>query len=93
MYLSACPLICVLIQPLAIRPSTDTPTHVSVYVRHIQSCVCVSEVGAQGGPCTATIFCSIVHLYPLYSASSPEPLTKYSITGYRYNRRSHTMFT
>jgi hypothetical protein len=41
--------------------------------------ISIREVGAQGDPCIATIFWSVVHPHLLYSASSPIPLTKYSI--------------
>jgi hypothetical protein len=37
----------------------------------------MSLVGAQGDPCTASIFWSIVRPHLLYSASRPVPLTKY----------------
>jgi hypothetical protein len=36
-------------------------------------------LGTQGDSCTTTIFSSVVHAHLLYSASSPIPLTKYSI--------------
>jgi hypothetical protein len=39
----------------------------------------MSEVGAQGDPCTTIIFWSVAHPHVLYSASNPVPLTKYSI--------------
>jgi len=41
--------------------------------------VSMSDVGAQGDPCTATVFFSIVRPHLLYSASSPVPVTKYII--------------
>jgi hypothetical protein len=36
----------------------------------------INEVGAQGDPCTATIFWSIMSPHLLYSSGSPVPLTK-----------------
>jgi hypothetical protein len=43
------------------------------------SSISMSGMGAQGDPCTATIFWSILSLLLLYSASSPVRPTKYSI--------------
>jgi hypothetical protein len=39
----------------------------------------MSGVGAQGDPCTATIFWYIVRHHLIYSASSPVPLTECSV--------------
>jgi hypothetical protein len=36
----------------------------------------MSGVDAQGEPCTATIFWSIVQTHLFYSASSPVPMTQ-----------------
>jgi hypothetical protein len=47
------------------------------------------RVGAQGDPCTATIFWSVVRPHILlYSASSTVPLTKYGILHSRISSQS-----
>jgi hypothetical protein len=55
--------------------------HLQCMVRFTMTVTSVSMngVGAQGDPCIATILWSIVRPHLLYSASSPAPLTKYSI--------------
>jgi hypothetical protein len=42
-------------------------------------CMSINGVGAQGNPCTVTIFWSIVQTHLLYSASTPRLVIKHSI--------------
>jgi hypothetical protein len=53
--------------------------HKTPYVQNTALQIVMSGLGAQGDPCTATIFCPIVCPHLLYSASSPLSLTKFSI--------------
>jgi hypothetical protein len=48
----------------------------------------MSGVDAQGDPCTATMFWFIVRPHFLYSASSPVPLTKYTILHNEFHHSS-----
>jgi hypothetical protein len=61
------------------QASKTPPEQKSLTLDKYDVSVIMSGIRVQGDPCTATIFWSIARLHPLYSASSPVTLTKYSI--------------